>query len=477
MQGGHFFPSAKKSKEEEEKTPQERHRERLRARKGKDNDPAKEGFPTIFALLEAQPHLRPPSDTRHQTTIAVADQGNDRVTLFGYVPRSQLFPATVRGIGFIGDKSGYMKMKEPSSVSFTRWGDLAVCDMGNKRVMVIGPDHSLAHVVGLDDHSLPVGVHPAHCLEKPVSATWDKSGRLVVATKSSTVAVFDAPKRVQAGVLGRLNRSFMVDVLATLDYRMAEVLRGVCKFFHDLTKQMRDDWELYPLQTPQLAYVKQLFVDWCRDPEGRKVKDSEAHDYWGKPVCRRYMQGTCNRTLCPMSHNAPKVDAEALDAANAIIELDHGVYCAVCELFGVRWWWEHEFQIRTIFNSESEACQVEERWDPMTRAVETIREEDTDTVQVIRFDEFVEMFTWFMESHLSLVDLSQHPALRSREARDKAPFRGVGLSALENHIEIFNFQSAKVRARPWQPPAASIVSTRVHAMPLTTPTTRRWLRH
>eukprot|EP00619_Florenciella_sp_RCC1007_P000259 CAMPEP_0205925076 /NCGR_PEP_ID=MMETSP1325-20131115/17347_1 /ASSEMBLY_ACC=CAM_ASM_000708 /TAXON_ID=236786 /ORGANISM="Florenciella sp., Strain RCC1007" /LENGTH=88 /DNA_ID=CAMNT_0053293535 /DNA_START=59 /DNA_END=325 /DNA_ORIENTATION=- len=80
----------------------------------------------------------------------------------------------------------------------------------------------------------------------------------------------------------------------------------------------------------------------------------------------------------------------------------------------------------------------------MTRAVETIREEDVDTVRVVRFDAFVEMFTWFMESHLCLVSLSQHPALRDREAREKAPLRGVGLSALENHIELFNFQSSKM---------------------------------
>ena len=60
------------------------------------------------------------------------------------------------------------------------------------------------------------------------------------------------------------------------------------------------------------------------------------------------MQGTCTRPQCPLSHEAPCLDIEVLHQADACIELSHGVYCAVCELFGVRWWWEHEFLIRTV---------------------------------------------------------------------------------------------------------------------------------
>ena len=96
-----------------------------------------------------------------------------------------------------------------------------------------------------------------------------------------------------------------------------------------------------------------------------------------------------------------------------------------------------------IFHSMSEPCEVEERWDPMTRRnLETIREVDVETVQVIRFDAFVEMFTLFMEAHLKLIDLGRHEALR--KSSESAPFRGVGLSALESHVEIFNYESGRL---------------------------------
>ena len=141
IKGGRFFPSVPKSATGEEGVPEK-------------NKGAKEGYATFFALLEDQSHLQPVVDSRHQTTIAVADQGNDRVTLFGFRPKSSLFPPKLRGTGFIGQAPGFCKMKSPSTVSYTGFGDLAVCDLGNKRVLIFGPDQTLAHVVA---RSLNVG--------------------------------------------------------------------------------------------------------------------------------------------------------------------------------------------------------------------------------------------------------------------------------------------------------------------------------
>ena len=114
------------------------------------------------------------------------------------------------------------------------------------------------------------------------------------------------------------------------------------------------------------------------------------------------------------------------------------------EIFGLRWWWEHEYAIRAIFNAMSIPQELEERWDPMTREVETIRTEEYEVVQVIGFDSFVELLTILMEARLKLVDLREHSAVKLSCPR--VLFRRVGVSALESHMQLFEYQVSRSSA-------------------------------
>jgi hypothetical protein len=273
---------------------------------------------------------------------------------------------------------------------------------------------------------------------------FDERDQLFVVTESGTIGIAGSPKRIEAGSLGRVTKEVMDSAIAYLDYRAAEALRGSCWFFHDVTKRLRDRWELFPLLPQHLSYIKQLFVDWSRTPDGLKLTSAPAQDKNGNPVCRSFMQGSCSRPFCPLAHNYPWIDESAVRTSGAVIELSHGVCCAVSEVFGLRWWWEHEYAIRAIFNAMSEPRELEERWDPMTREVETIRTEESEDVQVVDFDSFVELLTVLMEARLKLVDLREHSVVKRNCPR--VLFRGVGLSALESHVQLFDFQVSRSAA-------------------------------
>lgn len=335
-------------------------------------------------------------------------------------------------------------MNKPSSVSFNQWGDLAVCDTGNQRILVFGPSRALVHCISVGHSSYPHGLTAPGWLREPQAVRFDEHDQLFVVTESGAMGVAGSPVRIEAGSLGRVTKEVMDSAIAYLDYRAAEALRGSCWFFHDVTKRLRDRWELFPLLPPHLKYIKQLFVDWSRTPDGLKLTTAPARDKEGTPVCRSFMQGSCTRPFCPLAHCDPWIDEDAVRSSGAVIELSHGVCCAVSEIFGLRWWWEHEYAIRAIFNAMSIPQELEERWDPMTREVETIRTEEYEVVQVIGFDSFVELLTILMEARLKLVDLREHSAVKLSCPR--VLFRGVGVSALESHMQLFDYQVSRSSA-------------------------------
>ena len=113
----------------------------------KDKKSEQKTFSDLFDLIGGCQSVRErANDDPHRSVIAVADLGNDRVSLFSYIhPNKTLFPPRARGVGLLGHSSGPAKMNQPSSVSFNQWGDLAVCDTGNQRVLIFGPSRALVH--------------------------------------------------------------------------------------------------------------------------------------------------------------------------------------------------------------------------------------------------------------------------------------------------------------------------------------------
>ena len=399
-------------------------------------------FSDLFDLIGAcQSFLECAKDDRHRSVIAVADLGNDRVSLFSYIPPYKtLFPPRAKGVGLLGHVPGVTKMKQPSSVSFNQWGDLAVCDTGNERVLIFGPSRALVHSISMTQSSYPQGLSTATWFSEPKAVRFDDTDRLFIVTGGGVVGIAGVPTRIQAGSIGRVTKETMDLAITYLDYRAAEALRASCWFFHDVTKRLRDRWELFPLLPQHLKYIKQLFADWSRTRDGLKFTNAPARDKDGNRVCRSFMQGSCNRPFCPLAHRDPWIDENTVRKSGAVIELSHGVCCAVSEIFGLRWWWENEYAIRAIFNTMSQPLELEERWDPMTRDVETIRTEEVEVVQVINFDSFVELLTILMEARLKLIDLKEISAVKNCS---RVLFRGVGLSALESHLQLFDYQVSR----------------------------------
>ena len=72
-------------------------------------------FSDLFDLIGAcQSFLECAKDDRHRSVIAVADLGNDRVSLFSYIPPYKtLFPPRAKGVGLLGHVPGVTKMKQP----------------------------------------------------------------------------------------------------------------------------------------------------------------------------------------------------------------------------------------------------------------------------------------------------------------------------------------------------------------------------
>uniref|UniRef100_A0A7S2D368 C3H1-type domain-containing protein n=1 Tax=Octactis speculum TaxID=3111310 RepID=A0A7S2D368_9STRA len=303
----------------------------------------------------------------------------------------------------------------------------------------------------------------------PVSVAFTCEDQLIVGTKSGAVALMSGSVLSERlGVFGVLSHAFIVDLVSFLQYEDAQVLREVCRLFHDTTKRMRDAWCLHPLRPNQLAYVKQLFVNWSRLPDGQKVSHTAALDASGAPVCRDWMRdGECSHPYCPLSHSPPVVDLDLLETT-AVVELNHGLYGAVSELFGAKWWWEREAQIRPLFHHYATAAvksaqhPQEDRTahallEPIDRcdrsiherAVEVVRERAVMvTSQVLRLDAFVAVMTVLMETKLHLVELREHVSLRaihpSRAVRNRRTrIRGEHLNPLEAHLDIVNYQTSR----------------------------------
>ena len=217
-----------------------------------------------------------------------------------------------------------------------------------------------------------------------------------------------------------------------------QCLRPACWALHNLTKELRDAWELPPMQKIDLARARRLFVEWCRLPDGSKLNFGPPLDAHGDVVCKQFLHGTCTRPACGLSHRHVVVDERQLKKTTPAIELKHGVRCAVCAhpSLGVHFWWRHEATIGLLFAALAVRTDLDTFTDTRERGI-VAREVIRGGAQVLRYEAFVELVTKLVETSLGVREWKSHPALHREPLTDKAR----GRSDLDVHREMVTFQT------------------------------------
>lgn len=97
-------------------------------------------YPSLWDLIKAQKHLKnKANDPRPYVNIAVAEREGFRVQIFKYYwTKSEIFIPTIELSYTIGGFENLLfELKSPSCVAYSSTGELALCDIGQKKVFLL----------------------------------------------------------------------------------------------------------------------------------------------------------------------------------------------------------------------------------------------------------------------------------------------------------------------------------------------------
>jgi len=100
----------------------------------------------------------------------------------------------------------------------------------------------------------------------------------------------------------------------------------------------------------------------------------------------------------------PPVEEGKIRKSKSVVDFDNGVRCAICDLCGLPFWWNHERVLKVLFEGmarEADAVVYEE---VRTRACEGMRNEVTEKRKVMDFDVFLDFMTIVQEKNMGLRD-------------------------------------------------------------------------
>ncbi|GMI08877.1 hypothetical protein TrVE_jg2086 [Triparma verrucosa] len=233
------------------------------------------------------------NDNRRCNKIAVADTGNHRVTILGFVKPtyikesgvlSVLFPHRIKVLNVLGTgskSSSHLEvchMNSPNSLDYNKHGDLIVNDSGHWRVCIFSPDEELIHVIG-------GRLELKETLGRPLCCSFgrDHSGNesLLIGYQKGYAKNYGLPKPVIKGDMGHLPRSATLNAFSYLDFVGAANAGICCKLFYQIFSELRRRWDLYPLNPNVFNRIKQIFVDWSTVQEGIRIPGHlKTRDRW-----------------------------------------------------------------------------------------------------------------------------------------------------------------------------------------------------
>lgn len=102
-------------------------------------------YPSLIDLIISQRGMYIRSDPRQYVYVAVVDKGNYRVQVFKfYYTDTFIYTPKMQFIHMIGgSKNRYVELMKPTAVSYSPTGELAICDVGLRRVMIMSITMSL----------------------------------------------------------------------------------------------------------------------------------------------------------------------------------------------------------------------------------------------------------------------------------------------------------------------------------------------
>jgi hypothetical protein len=219
---------------------------------------------------------------------------------------SKLFKPELKPIQIIGgEKSLFLKLLNPNSVAFSPTGELAICDIKQKSVIILSKYFSIIKRVFLGfstsriihkpstfDHikNLPSkaeknslfmpntsknmqkdSVHVDHQI---VNVAFSFDGYLAIGYKCGGINI-SSYKSYDMGDLECMQTIDFIRVLTFLEYSEFESLRNTCWFLHNLTRRYRNKWEIKPMRSGMGPFVTYSFIKWAIFDSGISLKNMD----------------------------------------------------------------------------------------------------------------------------------------------------------------------------------------------------------
>ncbi|KAK1945961.1 Protein wech [Phytophthora citrophthora] len=170
----------------------------------------------------------------------------------------------------------YSVFDSPCAISIGIHGEIIVCDVGRRQVLIFSDVGACLHIVdapGIFQSNVPTAVTIcSNMLVTMTTPTVDGSNLLVA---------FPPPKRVRAGRFEAIPTHCSAEIVCYLIYNDALHLRLACRFFHRVCLRLRNQWRLFPLQPGQATVKKYNQVV---SPASGLVAVEETFQKWGLQV-------------------------------------------------------------------------------------------------------------------------------------------------------------------------------------------------
>eukprot|EP01041_Mallomonas_annulata_P000727 gene727-1399_t len=329
---------------------------------------------SIWELLKKLKIPKKGSDPRPYAFISVADNENKRIQIFRfYWITSDIFSPSLEL---------HCIIVRPSSVCYSSTGELAICDQGGRKVIILSRYMELLCEIKhgfLGPYNITIGkqleADTACC-----SVSYSVDGCLAVGYRNGGIVIYSPYKYFDIGKFDIFTKNIFSIIISYNNYIDLSNIRDTCKCLHDFTRNIRDNWDIHPMRGNSFFnHAQYCFIKFARlENGGGLIKTFEPfQDNSGKLICLKYLNRFrnnrgCQDKYCIESHKNIYIDILEFDRINACIELT-GLKLAITELFSTNFLWYIDLYIEELFSILSFKRILCDRSDPMTRRHEVLR--------------------------------------------------------------------------------------------------------
>lgn len=140
------------------------------------------------------------------------------------------------------------------------------------------------------------------------------------------------------------------------EYGIVETMRGTCKHFHDVTKDLRKLWHFTGMRRSHYTRMIYAFVRWSKTDEGFPGLSLQEPliDSQQRPVCARWMEFHCDDPYCSKSHKEPVFQFDNREDTHQLMNTDTLDFAdfllTVSFVFSPEYLWSKEVYIKELFD-------------------------------------------------------------------------------------------------------------------------------